>query len=143
MLNILEQMTIEERIDNSITHHFMTVFPFTTNHHDTLFGGKAMALMDETAFMCATRFCRKTLVTVSSDRIDFKKAIPSGSMIEAVAKVIEVGRTSIKVRVEIFLEDMYQDGRELAITGVFSFVAIGPDKKPTPVLSGLDVESTL
>lgn len=133
-------MTVAERIEQSITHHFMTVFPFTTNHHDTLFGGKAMALMDETAFMCATRFCRKTLVTVSSDRIDFKKAIPSGSMIEAIAEVIHVGRTSLKVRVDIFLEDMYIDGRELAISGVFSFVAIGEDKKPTPVLENLGVE---
>ncbi|MBE8713625.1 acyl-CoA thioesterase [Sphingobacterium hungaricum] len=133
-------MTVAERIEQSITRHFMTVFPFTTNHHDTLFGGKAMALMDETAFMCATRFCRKTLVTVSSDRIDFKKAIPSGSMIEAIAEVIHVGRTSIKVRVDIFLEDMYVDGRELAISGVFSFVAIGEDKKPTPVLENLGVE---
>jgi acyl-CoA hydrolase len=29
---------------------------------------------------------------------------------------------------------MYCGGREKAITGVFSFVAIGEDKKPVPVL---------
>ncbi|MNL41108.1 putative acyl-CoA thioester hydrolase [compost metagenome] len=99
-----------------------------------------MAIMDEVTFMCATRFCRKALVTVSSDKIDFEKAIPAGSMIEAIAEVIHVGRTSLKVKVEIFLEDMYKDGRELAVKGVFSFVALDDNKKPIPVLQGLEIE---
>lgn len=90
--------------------------------------------------MAATRFCRKQLVTVSTDRIDFEKAIPSGSIIEAVARVQSVGRTSIKVKVEVFLEKMYEEGRELAIQGMFTFVALGDDKKPVPVLRGLDLE---
>jgi|SRR5690554_3368167 len=133
-------MTLQERIDTSETRVCVTVFPFLTNHHDTLFGGKAMAIMDEVSFMAATRFCRKQLVTVSTDRIDFEKAIPSGSIIEAVARVQSVGRTSIKVKVEVFLEKMYEEGRELAIQGMFTFVALGDDKKPVPVLRGLDLE---
>ncbi len=132
-------MTLEERIVQSRTHHFMTVFPFTTNHHDTLFGGKAMAIMDEVTFMCATRFCRKSLVTVASDKINFAKAIPAGSMIEAIAEVIHVGRTSLKVKVELFLENMYKDGRELAVEGTFTLVALDKDKKPVPVLEGLEI----
>lgn len=130
-------MTIQERIDQSETRITMTVFPFLTNHHDTLFGGKAMAMMDEVSFMCGTRFCRKQLVTVSTDKIDFHKAIPSGSIVEAIAMVESVGRTSLKIAVEIFLESMYKDGRELAIQGRFTFVALDDDKKPIPVLEGI------
>ncbi|MBD1429589.1 MULTISPECIES: acyl-CoA thioesterase [Sphingobacterium] len=132
-------MTLEERIDQAETRVCTTVFPFLTNHHDTLFGGKAMAIMDEVSFMAATRFCRKRLVTVSSDKINFEKAIPSGSIIEAIARVESVGRTSLKVKVEIYLEHMYEDGRELAIQGMFTFVALDDEKKPIPVLEGLDV----
>ena len=132
-------MTLEERIDQSETRVCTTVFPFLTNHHDTLFGGKAMAIMDEVSFMAATRFCRKRLVTVSSDKINFEKAIPSGSIIEAIARVESVGRTSLKVKVEIYLEHMYEDGRELAIQGMFTFVALDEQKKPIPVLQGLDI----
>ena len=98
-----------------------------------------MAIMDEVSFMAATRFCRKRLVTVSSDKINFEKAIPSGSIIEAIARVESVGRTSLKVRVEIYLEHMYEDGRESAIQGMFTFVALGDDKKPIPVLEGLNI----
>lgn len=99
-----------------------------------------MAIMDEVSFMAATRFCRKQLVTVSTDRIDFEKAIPSGSIIETVARVHSIGRTSLKVQVEVFLEKMYEEGRELAIQGMFTFVALGDDKQPIPVLQGLDLE---
>lgn len=134
------KMTLEEKINESETRVCTTVFPFLTNHHDTLFGGKAMAIMDEVSFMAATRFCRKRLVTVSTDRIDFEKAIPNGSIIEAIARVHSVGRTSIKVKVEVFLEKMYEEGRELAIQGMFTFVALDENKQPIPVVLGLDLE---
>lgn len=110
------------------------VFPPTTNHHNTLFGGTALAWMDEVSFICATRFCRLPLVTVSTDRIDFKHPIPAGSIVELVGRVVKVGNTSLKVEVEVFVESMYENGREKAITGVLSFVAIDDQKRPVPVL---------
>ncbi len=127
-------MTKEERIKQSRTTIFKAVFPNTTNHYDTLFGGTAMHLMDEVAFITATRFCRQQMVTVSSDRIDFTKPIPAGTIIELVGNVIHVGNTSLKVNVEIFVEQMYSHNREKAVNGVFSFVAIDYDKKPIKIL---------
>lgn len=128
-------MTLEERIQFSETKIFKAVFPSDTNHYDTLFGGTAMQLMDEVAFIAATRFTRKKVVTVSSDKIDFKMAIPGGTIIELVAKVAYIGSTSLKVKVEIFIEEMYSDSREKAITGTFTFVAIDDNKKPVKILS--------
>lgn len=127
-------MTLEERIERSRTSIFKTVFPSTTNHYDTLFGGTAMHMMDEVAFITATRFSRQRMVTVSSDRIDFKQPIPAGTFVELVGKVIHVGNTSLKVAVEIYIEQMYAEGRELAIHGDFTFVALDENKKPTPVI---------
>ncbi|MFV7770500.1 acyl-CoA thioesterase [Shewanella marisflavi] len=121
------------RIEQSEARVIKAIFPSITNHHNTLFGGEALAWMDETAFIAATRFCRKTLVTVSSDRIDFNKSIPAGTLAEIIAKVIHVGNTSLKVEVNIFVEDMYHDHREHAIRGVFTFVAIDEERKPTQV----------
>jgi len=126
-------MTVEERKIISETRIFKAVFPNTTNHYDTLFGGTAMHLMDEVAFITATRFSRKRMVTVSSDKIDFTKPIPAGTIIELVGKVVHVGNTSLKVLVEIFIEEMYSFERSKAITGVFTFVAIGENKQPITV----------
>lgn len=127
-------MTIEERIQQSETRIFKAVFPNTTNHYDTLFGGTAMQLMDEVAFITATRFSRQRMVTVSSDRIDFKRPIPAGTIIELVGKVAYLGNTSLKIRVDIFIEEMYCDKRERAIRGEFTFVAIDEEKNPMKIV---------
>jgi len=125
---------IQRRTELSETRVTKAVFPPTTNHHNTLFGGTALAWMDEVSFIAATRFCRLPLVTVSSDRIDFKHAIPAGSIVELIGRVIKVGTTSLKVEVEVFVESMSSDARVRAISGVFSFVAIDKQQKPVPVL---------
>ena len=126
-------MNLEEKIKKSETRIFKAVFPNTTNHYDTMFGGTAMLMMDEIAFITATRFTRKVCVTVSSDKIDFKKPIPAGTIIELIGKVSKIGNTSLDVNVEIFIEQMYSDVREKAISGNFTFVALDKDKKPTKI----------
>ncbi|MBB6680369.1 acyl-CoA thioesterase [Aequorivita sp. 609] len=127
-------MNKAERIKNATTTIFKAVFPNTTNHYDTLFGGTAMQMMDETAFIAATRFSRQQMVTVSSDKIDFKKAIPAGTIVELVGYITHVGNTSLKVRVDIYVEEMYSDYREKAVSGEFTFVAIDENKKPVKVI---------
>lgn len=129
---------IEYRKEQSRTHITKAVFPDTTNHHDTLFGGTALQWMDEVSFIAATRFSRQRIVTVSSDKIDFKHPVPAGSIVELIAQVVEVGRTSLKVEVNMLLENLYQDGQENAITGYFTFVAIDENKKPTQILPKTD-----
>lgn len=126
-------LTREERIRQAETRIFKAVFPNTVNHYDTLFGGTAMQLMDEVAFITATRFCRQRMVTVSSDRIDFKQPIPAGTIIELTGKIAYIGNTSLKVKVEIFIEQMYSHSREKAITGEFTFVALDEDKRPVKI----------
>jgi acyl-CoA hydrolase len=127
-------MTLEERIEKARTSIFKAVFPNTTNHYDTLFGGHAMQLMDEVAFIAATRFSRKKMVTVSSSKIDFNHPIPAGTLIELIGEVARVGNTSLDIKVEIWIEEMYTDFREKAIEGTFTFVAINQLKKPISVL---------
>jgi acyl-CoA hydrolase len=48
-------------------------------------------------------------------------------MIEALARVIYVGRSSLVSRVHIYGEDPLKNNRRLCTTGYFSMVAIGPD----------------
>jgi len=127
-------MTIEEKIYASETRIFKAVFPNTTNHYDTLFGGTAMALMDEVAFITATRFSRKRMVTVSSDKIDFSRPIPGGTIVELIGRVIHIGNTSLKVVVDIYVEEMYAHKRDRAVTGSFTFVALNEQKLPVKVM---------
>ena len=105
-------MNYESKIKDSETHVFKVVFPNITNHHNAMFGGTVMEMMDEVAFMTATRFARKSFVTVSCDRIDFKKPIPADTLVELIGKVKYVGNSSLKVNVEVFVEEMYEENKK-------------------------------
>ena len=93
-----------------------------------------MHMMDEVAFITATRFTRKRMVTVSSDKIDFTRPIPSGTIVELIGRVVHIGNTSLKILVEIYVEEMYSFEREKAITGTFTFVAIDEEKRAVSVI---------
>lgn len=123
-----------EKIQKSITKVTKAVFPNTTNHYDTLFGGTALQWMDEVAFITATRYSRQKMVTVSSDKIDFNTAIPAGTIVELVGTVVRVGNTSMDVQVDVFTEEMYSESREMSISGRFTMVAVDDDKKPVTIL---------
>ena len=130
--------SVEEEIKKSKTSFVRAVFPGTTNHYDTLFGGNALKWMDEVAFITATRFGKKKFVTVSSDRIDFNMPIPGGHFVELVGDIIKVGNTSLVVQVSLFLEEMYSDHKVLAVKGDFTLVAIDNDRKPVSVLNDIE-----
>ncbi|GAA5042957.1 acyl-CoA thioesterase [Marivirga lumbricoides] len=123
-----------EKVQKSITKVTKAVFPNTTNHYDTLFGGTALNWMDEVAFITATRYSRQKMVTVSSDKIDFNTAIPAGTIVELIGTVVRVGNTSMDVQVDVFTEEMYSENREMSISGRFTMVAVDDDKKPVAIL---------
>ena len=117
-------MDLVSRIANARTITTKTVFPGETNHYETLFGGTALQWMDEIAFITATRFTRKKVVTVSSDKVNFKIPIPTGSIVELDAQITRVGNTSVEVSVDVWKEAMYSTERVLALQGSFVLVAI-------------------
>lgn len=110
------------------------VFPYMVNQYGTLFGGNALQWMDKAAWICATRFSRKTMVTIASDRVEFKKPVLKGDMVELCARVKKVGRTSITVEVFMYSEKALSGKRELATKGEFIMVAVDDQGKSTPVV---------
>ena len=49
------------------------------------------------------------------------------------SQVVKVGNTSLQVRVTVYLEQMFDERREKAIEGLFTFVAIDENMHPVPV----------
>ncbi len=109
------------------------VFPDHSNHLGTLFGGQALAWMDKAAFIAASRHARRTVVTARSERIDFSAPVPTGSIVELVARVVETGRTSMQVEVELHCEDLHSGTSRLATRGRFGMVAVDGEGRPVEV----------
>jgi uncharacterized protein (TIGR00369 family) len=118
------------------------VFPEQTNHYGTLFGGQALALMDKGAFVVASRYARRAVVTASSERVDFHVPVRQGQLVELVARIVATGRTSMTVEVDLFAEDLITGDRQLCTRGRFALVALDAHGKPTPV-PPLDVPQLL
>ena len=109
------------------------VFPDHTNHLGTLFGGQALAWMDKAAFIAATRYSRRTVVTARSEQVDFRLPIRQGQLVETIARVVEVGRTSMQVDVELVAEDLLSSERETCTRGRFVMIALDSRGRPVAV----------
>ena len=127
-------MTIEDRINKSGTRQVKIVFKNLINDHNTLFGGIALQWMDEVAYITATRFCKKKVVTISTGKIDFKKPIPYGTIVELVCIVSNIGAVKLEINVQIFTEEKYTDSREKAVEGNFYFAAVDENNQPVRLL---------
>ena len=113
-----------KRTEQSVRESPSWLFPHDTNPIGTLYGGTALQWMDEVAFLTATRYARRQVVTVSMDRVDFKVPIPQGAIVELVGEVTRVGRTSMTVTVRILLENTSTSAQQLAIEGHLVMVAV-------------------
>lgn len=111
------------------------VFPPQTNHYGTLYGGDALKMMGKAAFIAATRHTRAIVVMAASDRIDFVSPISEGEMIELAAKVQMVGRSSVRIGVELWAEHLLSGARRHAATAVFTMVAVDERGRPKPLNS--------
>ena len=109
------------------------VMPGQTNARGTLFGGVALSMMDEAAAIVALRHARGAVVTAHVESVDFKAPIYQGEAAEVTARLASVGRTSLRIHLEMWGENLMTGERRFCTTADFVFVAMGPDGKPTPV----------
>jgi acyl-CoA hydrolase len=123
----------DEHARSDEVHLAEIIMPNRTNHHGSLFGGHALGLMDHAGWVAATRYARRTMVTVASDRVEFKVPVYAGQLVELVARVTKVGRTSVTVAVDMFAEEVASGARRLATSGSFVFVAIDEGGQPVPI----------
>lgn len=123
----------ENLLKSAETRIVEVVFPSLVNHYGTLFGGIALQWMDRAAWVCSTRFTRKEMVTIASEKIVFKKPVPQGNLVELIARIGRVGRTSVTVEVELFSENPLTAARELATKGDFVMVAVDRHGRPAPI----------
>jgi acyl-CoA hydrolase len=123
-------MDIQKQKIKAETRQVKVVFKNLINDHNTLFGGIALQWMDEVAYITATRFCRKKVVTVSTGKINFKKPIPYGTIVELIGTVEKAGMVKLEINVKIFIEEKYSDSRMLAVEGNFIFAAVDDNNLP-------------
>jgi uncharacterized protein (TIGR00369 family) len=107
--------------------------PNDVNNYGSAHGGNVVKLMDEVGAMSAMRHAGETCVTARIDSLSFDRPIPQGEICVIDAYAYEVGKTSIKVRLQAYREDPKTGEREQTTDSYFVFVAVDENMKPTPV----------
>ncbi len=107
------------------------VMPSHANVLGSAFGGTVMQWTDLAAAMAAMRHARLPVVTASIDQLDFLSPVRIGQIAILAAQVNAVFRTSLEVGVEVSTEDPMTGERRRCCNAWLTFVALGPDGRPT------------
>ena len=116
----------------TIIEQVYTVRPPHVNGYGRLFGGQLMQWIDETAGIAARRYAKSTVTTAAIDNLNFKYPAFQNDMIVLVAKITYVGRTSMEVRVDTYIENL-QGYRNNINRAYVIMVAIDGDGKPIEI----------
>jgi acyl-CoA thioesterase YciA len=107
--------------------------PTDINANGHIFGGWVLSQMDIAAGIVASRRARGSVATVAIEAMEFIAPIHLRDVISVYATVDHVGRTSMRVRIEVVAHrDLGQT--EVKVTeGVFTFVALDANHRPRAV----------
>jgi acyl-CoA thioesterase YciA len=112
----------------------IVAMPADTNANGDIFGGWVVSHMDMAAGIEARRRARCRTVTVAIDTLEFIKPVYVGDTVCCYAELISVGRTSMKIKIEVWTVSFSDEKSEKHVAqGIFTFVAIDDLGKPQPV----------
>lgn len=113
----------------------VTMRPKDTNALGSIFGGVITSLIDEAAFVEATRQAPRKYVTIAMDKIEFHKPVKVGDIVSLWAETLRIGRTSITMRVDVLARSRGEDTDVTVTTAEVTMVAIDDSNRPTPIFS--------
>ena len=98
--------------------------PADTNADGDIYGGWLMSQMDLAAGITAGRRAGGRVATVAVASMAFLSPVNVGAVVSCYTDVLEVGRSSIRINVEVWITE-YDDEEPIKVTeGEFVFVAI-------------------
>ena len=107
--------------------------PKDTNPNGDIFGGWLMSQMDLGSGILAAKTAKTRVVTVAMEGMSFLQPVRVGDTVACYAWVEKIGRTSMTIPVEAWVQ-RYMDGQQLRVTrAVFIYVAVDESGKPVPV----------
>lgn len=109
--------------------------PSDMNAEGDIFGGWLMSQVDIAGSIVATRYVNAHVVTVAVNHFHFIKPVLVRDIVSIYGHVQKVGRTSITIGVEIYIERKVLDGEcvEKVAEAEFVYVRIDEQGKPLAI----------
>ena len=109
----------------------MVAMPSDCNYTGDVFGGWVMAQVDIAGSIPALTRARGRVVTVAVNSFVFKQPLFMGDVVSFYAELVKVGRTSITVKVEVYVQrDPVKPTCAKVTEAMLTYVAVGEDRRP-------------
>ena len=114
--------------------------PCDTNYNGDIFGGWLLSQMDLAGVSICNNVSYGRYVTMTIDRMVFRKPVKVGDIVEIMGKITKVGNTSIEVELMVQATTMETGKQKLVTEGTIKYVKIDNSGKPTPINSNSQIE---
>jgi acyl-CoA thioesterase YciA len=98
--------------------------PADTNANGDIFGGWLVSQMDLAASIAALKIAKGRVVTVAINSMVFLTPVHVGAVVSCYAKILDIGRSSIKINIEVWIGHKNTAEPTKVTEGDFIFVAI-------------------
>lgn len=93
----------------------IVAMPRDTNPAGNIFGGWILAQIDKAGAVAAREVAPIRVVTISFKEVIFKEPVFVGDLVSCYAKIIGVGKTSIRVKVDVIVQRLNEDNKVVKI----------------------------
>lgn len=121
----------DSKFCGTVISHVM--MPYHVNPAGNVNGGVIMQLIDDAAFVIATRYARSNVVTASIDRIDFHRPVHIGDLLTLKGCLNMTHRSSMEIGARVEAEDMRTGKVRHIASAYLTFVALDKNHIPTPL----------
>jgi acyl-CoA thioesterase YciA len=113
---------------------------FEIGVHNNMFGGTMVSLVDDAAACYACQVCDSPkMVTIKIDELVFKHPVKVGDILKTYARVIEFGRTSVSLYLEVRKHSVHTGEQEVVLHTNIKFVRIDGSGKAIPILEHVKI----
>jgi acyl-CoA thioesterase YciA len=107
--------------------------PADANSNGDIFGGWMMSQMDLAGGVAAVQRAQGRIVTVAVDAMTFHLPVNVGDLVSCYAQVTRVGRSSLTVKIDAWVQRRIGRHMERVTSGSFTYVAVDEKGRPRPV----------
>lgn len=118
----------------------IVAMPSDTNPSGNIFGGWILSQIDIAGAIAAKELSPERVITISMDKVVFKKPVYVGDLVSCYAKIIKVGNTSITVEVEVNAQRVDEVGCSSCISvtsAIVTYVSVNKKGEKKPISSEL------
>ncbi|MBA3881820.1 MAG: acyl-CoA thioesterase [Chthoniobacterales bacterium] len=115
--------------------------PADTNPNGDIFGGWLMSQMDIGSGILASKTAKTRVATVAVEGMSFLHPVHVGDTVACYAWVEKIGRTSMTIPVEVWVQRYRRTEQRRVTRGVFTYVALDEAGRTIPVIRD-EVESS-